>query len=82
LQVQLVAVDRDNPRPALGQEPHRRGADDPGGAGDDGNPAIQSNAIGHARRSSGSSGISGFSREPGVKPRGPRWPDYFICRAG
>jgi len=40
-------------RPALGQQPHGRRANNPGGAGDDGNPALQTNAIGHARRSSG-----------------------------
>jgi hypothetical protein len=37
-------------RTALGQKPHGRGANDAGGAGDDGNPAVETNAIRHAWR--------------------------------
>jgi hypothetical protein len=50
LQFPLLAVDCDNMRTALGQQLHGSGADDAGGAGDDGNPAIETNAIGHAWR--------------------------------
>ncbi len=46
----MLAVDCDNMRATLGQKPHGRGANDAGGAGDDGNPAIETNAIGHALR--------------------------------
>ena len=50
LQVLLLAVDCDNTRAALGQQPHGRGADDAGSAGDDGDLAVQTNSIGHVRR--------------------------------
>ena len=47
LEVLFPAVDRDDARAALGQQPHGRGSDDAGSAGDDGNPAIEANSIGH-----------------------------------
>jgi len=47
LQVLRLAVDGDDARPALGQKPHGRGADDAGSPGHDGNLAIQANSIGH-----------------------------------
>jgi hypothetical protein len=50
LQVLRLAVDRDNARAALGQQPYRRGSDDAGSPGDDGDPAIQANSIGHKVR--------------------------------
>jgi hypothetical protein len=43
----LQAVYRDDARPARGQQPHGRAADHACGAGDNGNPAIQADAIGH-----------------------------------
>jgi hypothetical protein len=38
---------RDDARAALGQQPNGRGSDDTGRAGNDGEPAIQTNSIGH-----------------------------------
>jgi hypothetical protein len=43
----LPAVDRDNPRAARSQQAHGRGANDTGRTGDDGDPAVQANTIGH-----------------------------------
>src|ERR1700704_5725558 len=42
-----AAVDRDDAGAALSQQPDGRAADDAGRAGDDGDPAIQTNSIGH-----------------------------------
>ena len=71
LQVLRLAVDRDNARAALGQQPHGRGADDAGRAGDDGDLAVQANSIGHVMRfPSGCPVVPGFcvvrraAREP------------------
>ena len=43
----LLAVDGDDARAALGQQPDGRGSDDAGSTGDDGYPAIEANSIGH-----------------------------------
>ena len=83
-QVVFLAVDCDDTRAAFGQQPDGRGSDDAGRAGDDGDPAIQTNSIGHAGFSlpSGSSGCPGFCW---VRREGARTlieTDYFIWRAG
>ena len=41
------AVDGDDARAAFGEQPKGRGSDDAGRAGNDGDPAIQTNSIGH-----------------------------------
>jgi len=48
LQLLRLAVDCDNTRAALGQQPHGRGSDDAGGPGDDSDPASRRITIGHA----------------------------------
>jgi hypothetical protein len=48
LQILRLAVDRDDARPALGQQPHGGAADDTGRTGHDGDLAVQANSIGHA----------------------------------
>jgi hypothetical protein len=45
--IPLQAVYRDDARPARGQQPHGRAADHACGAGDNGNPAVEADAIGH-----------------------------------
>ena len=47
LQVLLPAVDRNDARAAIGEKPDGCGSDDAGGAGDDGDLAVQANSIGH-----------------------------------
>ncbi|HEX7657589.1 MAG TPA: hypothetical protein VF404_11400 [Sphingomonas sp.] len=42
-----MAVDRDNARAAFGQQADSRASDDPGSTGNDGNPAVEANSIGH-----------------------------------
>ena len=82
LQVLLLAVDRDDARAALGQQPHGRGADDAGSTGDDGDPAVQTNSIGHFRRFLWlvrlSPDFHGFRARDRAKPFES---DYFICGA-
>src|SRR3981189_212536 len=53
LEIGPLAVDCDNPRTTLGEQLDGRGSDNAGRTGDDGNPAVQANSIGHSRVSSG-----------------------------
>src|SRR5262249_58410475 len=46
-QIGAPSIDGNDPRTALGQQADGGAADDAGGAGNDGNLAVQSNAIGH-----------------------------------
>src|SRR5262249_44419291 len=48
LEIGLAAVDGDDPPPALGEQVCSGAADEAGGARDDGDPAVETNAIGHA----------------------------------
>jgi hypothetical protein len=91
VQFRLFVVDCDNMRTALGQKPYGRGANDAGGAGDDGDPAIETNAIVHAWRFPGWSGYSGFcgpgawrtSRYGGIisfAVRADQWPTALASR--
>jgi hypothetical protein len=67
-------------RTTLGQKLHGRVANDAGSAGDDGNPAIETNAIGHAWRFLW---VIRLFRIFGARAsHGPLWQDYFICGAG
>ena len=47
LEIGFPAVDRDDAGAALGEQLHGGGADDAGRAGDDGDPAVEPNSIGH-----------------------------------
>jgi hypothetical protein len=76
-----VAVDCDNPRAAFGEQVDGRASDDSGRTGDNGNPAVEANSIGHWHfpRSSlpGCSGlwqVAALARFDGG--------DYFICDRG
>ena len=60
LEIGLLAVDCDDPRAALGQQPDGGGSDDAGRTGDNGDPAVQTNSIGHSRNFLGLSGYPGF----------------------
>ena len=80
LEILLLAVDGDDARAAFGQKPDGGGSDDAGCPGDDGDPAVQANSIGH---------IWGFlwllrlSRILVVFARGhANGSDYFICGEG
>jgi len=82
LQVLRLAVDRDNARAALGQQPYGRGSDDAGSPGDDGDPAIQANSIRHKVRFLWCSGCPGFSWFDPRRARAVDGGDYFICGLG
>jgi hypothetical protein len=78
--VLLFAVDRDNTRAVLGQQPHGRGADDAARAGDDDDLAVQTSSIWHVVR---------FPLAHPVVPDFWRFgalcaerADYFICGVG
>jgi hypothetical protein len=60
-ELRFIAIDCDNTRAAFGQQPHRRGADNAGRPGDDGDLAIQTNSIGHVWRFPCCSGCPGSS---------------------
>ena len=83
LEVLFPAVDRDEAGAAFGQKPHGRGADDAGSPGDDGDPAVQANSIGHCRCFPCCSGCPGC---PAVRRRDLARTlighDYFICGGG
>jgi hypothetical protein len=80
LQVLLSAVDRDNMRATLGQQPHGRGADDADRAGDDRDRAVRANSIGHVVRFPW---LIRLSRISGGSAHGARTSrDYFICGVG
>ncbi|MEZ0062144.1 hypothetical protein ABIF26_007687 [Bradyrhizobium elkanii] len=47
VEIGALAVDCDNPRPPFGEQLERGGSDDAGSPGDDGDPAVEPDAIGH-----------------------------------
>jgi len=55
VQAVVVAVDCDNPRTAFGQQADGRAPDDSGSTGNDGNPAVEANSIGHRHSPLGAS---------------------------
>jgi hypothetical protein len=82
LQVLLPAVDGNDARAALGQKAHGGGADDPGSPGDDGNPAIEANSIGHVWHFPWAGPVVPDFWWFGAGARTLIGCDYSICRKG
>jgi hypothetical protein len=77
----LVAVDRDYACAAFGQQADGRASDDSGSTGNDGNPAVEANSIGHRHFPFGHiPAIAGFLASPHRRPAWLR--NYFICDWG
>ncbi|MEY9316568.1 hypothetical protein ABIF29_003367 [Bradyrhizobium elkanii] len=77
-EISALAVDRDNPRTPFGEQLERGGSDDAGSSGDDGDPAVEPDAIGHGGFPLAGpvrSGFSWFSRVAACLQR----EDYHTC---